>query len=90
MLLLKHTPSAIFVLFSLLSTTTGFWNGTDGRIGQFPYNVFITLVNVSFFHCNGALLSEQWVITSGSCLYGSTEFRIDFGALDYDNTSEDG
>lgn len=90
MSLLKSIPTVFFVFFSLLSTTSGFWDGRNGKIGQFPYNVFITLINVSTFHCNGALLSDQWVITAGSCLYGTTEFRIDLGALDYTNTSEDG
>jgi len=45
---------------------------------------------VSTFHCSGALLSDEWVITAGSCLFGSTQFRIDLGAYNFTNTSEDG
>lgn len=93
MLLVKRIRTVFYTIFILLSTASGFWDSKTALVGQFPYNALISLIDDSgspFSWCNGALLSDQWVITAGACVTYDGPFKIELGAYNFNDPSEDG
>jgi hypothetical protein len=43
-------------------------NGDLAGLGQFPWQA--ALYANSYFRCSGSIISEQWILTSASCIYG--------------------
>jgi secreted trypsin-like serine protease len=84
------------VLFYLLLTLTCFLNqtngtssqtrvigGEDARAGQFPFAAAIQVqTSTSRFFCGGTLTANQWVATSGHCVYNGVVFTIQLGSIE--------
>ncbi|KAJ3652937.1 hypothetical protein Zmor_018860 [Zophobas morio] len=60
-------------------------NGQQATLGQFPWQVAIltinSLLNQTTF-CGGALISEEWVLTSAHCIDGSVYSVVYSGTVD--------
>jgi secreted trypsin-like serine protease len=46
-------------------------DGIPASEGQFPWQVAIKTTSSTFHYmCGGAIINEEWILTSGSCVYG--------------------
>jgi secreted trypsin-like serine protease len=62
--------------------------GQDAFAGQFPYAAAIHVqTSDSKFFCGGTILNQQWILTSGHCVYNAVLFTIQLGS-NYLNTSD--
>ncbi|XP_063913562.1 brachyurin-like [Zophobas morio] len=49
---------------------------------QFPFAAAIYVQTpTSRYFCSGSLLSNQWILTAGQCVYGATLFQIFLGSI---------
>jgi secreted trypsin-like serine protease len=55
-------------------------NGDLAGLGQFPWQA--ALYANSYFRCSGSIISEQWILTSASCIYGSDTLTVVVGVVD--------
>jgi secreted trypsin-like serine protease len=63
--------------------------GDDAAIGQFPFAAAIHVqTSDSKFFCGGAILSREWILTAGLCVYKAVLFTIQLGSNDL--TTSDG
>lgn len=59
--------------------------------GQFPFVVFVLAVNLSDeMGCSGVLLNNQWVLTAASCANNASEFVVELGAHNLDESDKIG
>jgi secreted trypsin-like serine protease len=82
---------SFFVFFTLLQVTTP-WSlrnspasriigGQPARVSQFKFSAAIHVqTEASKFFCGGALTGNQWIITSGHCVYNALLFTIQLGS----------
>ncbi|RZC33495.1 brachyurin [Asbolus verrucosus] len=55
--------------------------GKVARAGEFPWQAAIYLdTSIGKFFCGGALISNQWILTAGHCVYGAKQFTIHLGS----------
>ncbi|KAJ3656419.1 hypothetical protein Zmor_015499 [Zophobas morio] len=55
--------------------------GQAARAGQFPFSAAIyTTTEDGRYFCGGALISNQWILTSGQCVSGAVSFTIHLGS----------
>lgn len=56
--------------------------GQDAYRGQFPYYTFLKLNTTDGDAiCGGALISNEWILTAGHCLYDTLNGEIHLGSL---------
>jgi secreted trypsin-like serine protease len=56
--------------------------GQEAYAGQFPYMAAIyKSTSDGTFFCSGALINNQWILTSAYCVDEAVLFSIDLGAL---------
>ncbi|KYB27513.1 Transmembrane protease serine 9-like Protein [Tribolium castaneum] len=72
---------AVVLSSALASPSLRIIGGHDANAGEFPYAaaIYVQTSDGTYF-CAGALLSNQWVLTSGSCVDGAVLFSIRVGA----------
>jgi secreted trypsin-like serine protease len=59
-------------------------NGDLAGLGQFPWQaaLYANSGSTTFFRCSGSIISEQWILTSASCIYGYDTFTVLVGVVD--------
>jgi secreted trypsin-like serine protease len=59
-------------------------NGDLGGLGQFPWQaaLYADSGSTTHFRCSGSIISEQWILTSASCIYGYDTFTVLVGVVD--------
>ncbi|RZB40522.1 brachyurin-like, partial [Asbolus verrucosus] len=56
--------------------------GDPARAGQFPFAAAIyTTTEHGRYFCGGALISNEWILTSGHCVENVLQFRILLGSI---------
>lgn len=77
--------SVLFIVITLLSTSTPIYNGVPVTQGQFPYLVYLMVDpgKNTTYACGGGFLNSRYVISAGHCSFGST-FQVIVGLIDVD------
>lgn len=87
----------LFVAAVMLSTLSAFdiepriTGGEEAVRGQFPFYALLNAEADGYnYTCGGALISNQWVVTSGHCLNGAAKIHVNLGSLKTVDESEEG
>lgn len=93
---MTHTTLLIFAAI-VLSCAQAFdvepriEQGENAQRGQFPYYALLNTITFDYnLTCGGTLISNQWVVTSAACLYGSYRVEVHLGALKTNDVTEKG
>lgn len=66
-------------------------NGQQAYLGQFPYQVFLTIERRHYWFyrkrikCGGSLLSDRWILTAAHCTKKMTRIRVYLGTTNIES-----
>lgn len=95
---MTHTKFALLILAAIILSCAQaidveprIEQGENAQRGQFPYYALLnTITYENNQTCGGTLISNQWVVTSGHCLYGAYRVEVHLGSLKTNDIAEKG